>query len=98
MPDKNEKERRKKIMDELGQKSKQDFESGLPMSRNNFEGLFDHLDEKLTNCECNDTLKLTKKFLIDNNIPNPDPILQWLNENGGSCDCEVLMNIEELFE
>jgi hypothetical protein len=98
MPDKNEKERRKKIIDDLGQKSKEDFEMSLPMSRDDFQKLFDFLDEKLTDDDCDNTLKLTGEFLLINNILNSDSILAWLNENGGGCDCEVLMNIEELFE
>jgi hypothetical protein len=43
-------------------------------------------------------LTLTRKFLSNNKIINIDAILNWLLENGGGCDCEVLANIEDLFE
>lgn len=83
-------------MEELAQKSRKEFEENLPMSRDDFKRLFDFLDEKLTDTDCDDRLTLTKSFLLNNNIPNP--VLDWLEENGGHCDCEVLMNVEELFE
>lgn len=98
MPDKEEIERRKRIMEELAQKSRKEFEENLPMSRDSFKRLFDFLDEKLTDTDCDDRLTITKSFLLNNNIPNPNPVLDWLEENGGGCDCEVLMNVEELFE
>ncbi len=98
MPDKNEKEIRRQIMEELAQKSEAAFEESIPMSRDDFKKLFDHLDEKLTGAECDDTFKITELFLLNNKIPNSNAILDWLNENGAHCDCEVLMNVEELFE
>ena len=39
-------------------------------------------------------LSYTKKFLEDNNLPLEKSI-EWLEENGGYCDCEVLDNIED---
>lgn len=48
MPDKNEKERRKQIMDDLKKKADQEFESSLPIDRDNFQKLFDYLDTELT--------------------------------------------------
>jgi hypothetical protein len=48
MPDKSEKERRKQIIYDLKNKADQEFESSLPMSRDNFRLLFDHLDKQLS--------------------------------------------------
>ncbi len=98
MPDKNEKERRKQIMDELKKKADQEFESKIPMSRNSFKNLFDYLDAELTNKNCEDNNILTKTFLIQSNIQNVDEILEWLASHGGYCDCEILANVEDLFE
>lgn len=42
----------------------------------------------------NDTLKYTKEFLENNNLPLEESI-EWIEENGGYCDCEVLANIED---
>jgi len=98
MPDKDEKERRKKIMEELAKNANKEFEQSLPAGPEIFKSLFDHLDNELGKYDCDSRLTLTRKFLTNNKIPNADDILNWLLDNGGGCDCEVLANVEDLFE
>ena len=98
MPDKSEIERRKQIKKELRDKARIEFEKSLPISREMFQNLFDFLDAKLSEDECDDTLKLTAKFFEENGIENIDETENWLRENGGYCDCEVLYNVEEMFD
>ena len=82
---------------EFRRKQQEDFEKSLPMSRVLFQELFDHLDVMLGD-GCEDTLRLTETFLHAQGVTNTEEIILWLNEHGGYCDCEVLANIEELFE
>ena len=98
MQDKNEIERRKQIKKELREKAKLEFENSLPISREKFNQLFDFLDKKLREYDCDDSLKLTTEFFKDNKTKNIAEIENWLKENGGYCDCEVLNNIEEMFD
>ncbi|MNU12026.1 hypothetical protein D3C71_00470 [compost metagenome] len=98
MPDKIEKARRKQLQRELQEKARIKFEQSLPTSRELFQNLFDFLDEVLEKNTCDDSLKLTKQFLNSQNIQNREEVENWLKENGGFCDCEVLYNVEELFE
>ena len=98
MPDKNEKERRKQIQKELQEKAQIEFENSLPISRELFQNLFDFLDAELEENGCDDSLKITKQYLDANKIQNIEEVENWLKENGGFCDCEVLYNVEELFE
>ena len=98
MADKDEIERRKQIARNLRLKARQDFENNLPTSRENFKALFEYLDEKLTDNPCNDTLKLSIVFLHSLKLDNIEEITNWLSENGGHCDCEVLANVEEKFD
>jgi len=98
MPDKSEKERRKQIMDDLNNKADKQFESSLPMSRDNFNKLFGHLDTQLSDKGCDDTNTLTKAFLLQSNIGKADEVLEWLANHGGYCDCEILANVEEQFD
>ena len=98
MPDKKEIERRKQIKKELREKARLEFDQSLPISRSEFQNLFDFLDEKLSENECDDSLKLTIEFLNKSGIQNINEIENWLQENGGYCDCEVLGNVEEMFE
>jgi len=55
MPDKTEKNRRNKILSDLRKKAAEEFESSLPMSRDNFKKLFDYLDSELSENDCDDT-------------------------------------------
>ena len=98
MPDKNEIERRKQIKRELREKAKLEFENSLPISREKFTHLFDFLDEKIGKYDCDDSLKLTNEFLQEYKIENIQEVKNWLQENGGYCDCEVLNNVEEMFD
>ena len=98
MPDKNEKARRRQIQKELQEKAQIEFENSLPISKQQFHNLFDFLDEELEKKGCDDSLKITKQFLETNKVQNIEEVENWLKENGGFCDCEVLYNVEELFE
>ena len=90
--DKNEK---KQLLKKYAQEQKNTLVNSLPFNTALFEQLFDYLDEVLEIEGCDDTLKYTIKFINDNNIPLEKSI-DWLSENGGHCDCEVLANIEDL--
>ena len=98
MPDQNEIKRRKQIARDLRLKARQDFENSLPTSRENFKGLFDYLDEQLSDNPCDDTLNFSVSFLQFLKLDNVEEITKWLGENGGYCDCEVLANLEEKFD
>lgn len=63
-----------------------------------FIDLFDFLDNTLSDEECDNTMRLTRSYLAENQVENTDEVLKWLSEHGGYCDCEVLMNVEEYFE
>lgn len=93
-----DKARRKQIKDELRKKSQEGFENNLPMSRAQFNGLFDYLSLALQKEACNDDHTLTFCFLELIGVKNSDEVMDWLLVNGGYCDCEILANVEELFE
>lgn len=98
MPDKSEKERRKRILEDQKKKADQEFETSLPTSRENFIKLFDYLSRHLGDKDCDDTNILTRTFLVNFNVDNVEDVLDWLAEHGGYCDCEILANVEEQFE
>lgn len=74
----------------------EEFLASLPFSEQEFLDLFDFLDEKLEKSPCQHDFKLTKKFLKSKLIEF-DKHIDFFIEHGGGCDCEVLMNMEELF-
>jgi hypothetical protein len=97
MSGQSEKGKRKEILRQLKEKEKAHFFRSLPMDKDTFQQLFDYLDENLGE-ECDHQMTLTIQFLEDKGIENIDKVVEWLNDNGGYCDCEVLANVEEKFE
>ena len=91
------KDEKRKLLAEYKRKQKEAFLASLPMSADLFRELFDYLDEELSEQDCHDDLRLTKAFLDEHNC-DTEAVLDWLVENGGACDCEVLGNIEEKFD
>ncbi|KGK90126.1 DUF2695 domain-containing protein [Clostridium sp. HMP27] len=85
-----DKNKKKELKQKYYVEQKMTFVATLPFS----SMLFDYLDEILGEHGCDDTLKYTIKFLEDNELPI-DESLNWLQDNGVFCDCEVLANIED---
>lgn len=93
-----DKAEKKRLQQEYREKNKKTFYDSLPMSKELFLQLFDFLDKKLTDeGVCSDNPTFTMEFLALNGIPSA-PVLSFLSEHGGYCDCEVLSNVEEKFE
>ena len=44
-----------------------------------------------------DSLTFTKKFLETQKV-DVESVLDWIVNEGGGCDCEVIYNVEERFE
>ena len=56
-------------------------------------GLFKHLGERLERGPCDNTMRFAT--LLDSDECNDcEEALEWLAERGGSCDCEVPLNVE----
>lgn len=97
MKSSDEKNRQKELLKELKLKEKQAFINSLPFETEKFKDLFGFLNVRLGEEECDDTLSLTLKFLREQDLYSENAI-NFLGEQGGYCDCEVLNNIEEKFE
>lgn len=93
-----EKSKRKEILKAIKEKELAEFRQNLPMSENKFIRLFELLDAELNACGCDHDLKLTKQILSNLDIKDVLSVLAWLEEQGGYCDCEVMMNVEHKFE
>ena len=96
MPSQEEREKRKQTLAILKNKQREDFEKSLPMSRDEFASLFNFLETELN--ECDDTLRLTHSFLLEEKVMNIDETIEWLKRHSAYCDCEVLSNVQELFD
>ena len=93
-----EKSRKKELKKLTAQRQRDVFEKSLPMSRAEFEGLFEFLDEGLAHRDCDGTHRLTLEFLRARRASNEAAVLDFCEQNGGYCDCEVLSNVQDCFE
>lgn len=93
-----DKEKRKELQKQLAEKELTEFKKSLPIDENIFSQLFDFLDAQLGEFGCDHTTILTKKFLDKNVVVNATDVIDWLENHGGCCDCEVLANVEDLFD
>lgn len=93
-----DKKNRKEILIQLIDKELVEFKKSLPFDDNILPELFDFLDDQLGINDCNHTTKLTRLFLGKKGVSNADQVIDWLANNGGFCDCEVLANVEDLFD
>lgn len=88
----------KKVRQHYKDLQRQAFESSLPMARELFLDLFDYLNEQSETTGCSHDFSLTEQFLRDKQVNNVEEVLEFLRENGGYCDCEIIFNVEEKFE
>lgn len=80
----------------MRQAERDQLRSTLPIPPELMRGLFDFVDEKLSNGECDSSLTHTLTFLGQRELP-VEPVVRWLQDAGGHCDCEVLANAEGRF-
>lgn len=97
MKSEQEKLRQQLLKKESKRKEKEEFILSLPISISDFQNLFDALNEELENEPCDHSMQHTERFLDEHHLPVEKTVL-WLHDNGGYCDCEVILNVEEKFE
>lgn len=95
---KNEsKARRKAAIREWQAKNRSAARALLPLPNEQMKALFDMLDIEFPKQGCDHSLRLTRAWLVQRNLPEAK-VIAWLNDNGGFCDCEALANAEEAWQ
>jgi hypothetical protein len=92
--DKDERLRRRTIRHQLKEKERTQFIVSLPVAKSAVRELFEYLDR--SDDPCDNTLSQTLGFLKERGIPE-EKVVPWLEEHGGYCDCEVLANVEDVW-
>ena len=93
-----DKARKKELLKAYADEQRQSFKDSLSMGEELFWQLFDYVDEKLEeNDGCDHSLIFTREFLEKQKV-DVEIVLDWIVNEGGGCDCEVLYNVEERFE
>ena len=97
MPSKDERQRRKTLLRSMRDAARKAKAAKLPLSPPQMRALFEFVDERLQESECDQSLQHTVAFLESQHLPQ-EPVLEWHRESGGYCDCEVICNAREEFE
>jgi len=97
MPDHKDKRSRKEALNRWKADQRAAARVKLPLPNEQMQAMFDMLDVERSRQECDHTLRLTRAWLVSNDLP-VEPVVAWLNETGGYCDCEALANSEEAWQ
>jgi hypothetical protein len=96
MPSPEEKLKQKALKQAERQAERETFRASVPIPVVQVRAMFDFIDQQLGESKCDNTLRHTLLFLSQNKM-EAGPMIHWLEENHGYCDCEVLANTEERF-
>jgi hypothetical protein len=83
-------------LEQLSGEELQAFIDTLPAQQDTISDLLDFIEDELYDTECNHSLQLAMRFMMENNLNFPK-ITSWLNENGGYCDCKVMEQIAPIW-
>lgn len=97
MPDKAEKARRKEMLHSVREDMRRKVRDSLPVAVPVLKALFNYVDSHLDSTECDHTLRHVREFIRSHDLPE-ESVVGWLEGNGGYCDCEAVMNAEQVVE
>jgi hypothetical protein len=69
-------------------------EAALPAPKGLLLKLFNALDQQLSSTPCDHSLRFTLAWAGKAGV-DPEKLIDWTRENGGYCDCEVLLNVPD---
>ena len=92
-----DKQERKAALSGWKEKQRQAARALFPLPEEMLVKLFQSLDAELADSECDHSLRLVRGWCQKVGV-EAEPVVAWLGENGGFCDCEALDNAEEAFE
>lgn len=94
MADRKDKRSRKEAKDRWKADQRAAARAKLPLPNEQLQALFEMLDVELPRQGCDHTLRLTRAWLAASELP-VEPVVAWLEENGGFCDCQAMANAEQ---
>ncbi len=94
MANNEEKRNRKEALHRWKSEQRAAARAKLPLPDAHMRAMFDMLDRDFPRQGCDHTLRLTRAWLIQHELP-VETVVVWLNDHGGYCDCEALANAEQ---
>jgi hypothetical protein len=93
MASKGEKAERKRLKDEYLRAQQEASAARIPLDRAQLEALLDHVEAAVEASGCDHTLAATETWAAREGI-DLERLHEGLEEYGGLCDCEVVMNVD----
>ena len=90
---------RKREIENLEQLSGEElkaFIESLPAGQATISELLDYIEDELYATTCDHSLRHAMRFMMNSRL-NFGKITEWLNENGGYCDCKVIEKIAPIW-
>jgi hypothetical protein len=98
-----DKNTRRALKNSVKAAERQKFLAAMPLSVEKTQALFDFVAAKIgpigdnLASSCDHTLRYAKVWCAQNNVAEVR-LVEWLQEHGGFCDCEILWNVDERLE
>ncbi len=85
---------RRAIKRMLREKEQKELLDRLPMSVESLKELVFHLEDEIEGSgrACDHTTAMAEAWMSARGIDAP-PVLAWLDDIGGHCDCEIVLNV-----
>ena len=83
-------------LEQMSGEELQGFIDSLPAAQHTISELLDYVEDELFEAECNHSLQHSMRFMMENNL-NFGRLTNWLNSNGGYCDCKVMEQIAPIW-
>ena len=93
MVPKDEKAERKRLKDEYLRAQQEASAARMPLDRARLEALLDHVEAAVAADGCDHTLTATEAWATREGV-DLGRLHSGLEEYGGFCDCEVVMNVD----
>ena len=71
--------------------------NAFPLTNELLASLFKFVEMSVDMDGCDHSRRFTEEWLISNHVA-PKPVLDWLESNGGFCDCEAVINVMQHWE
>lgn len=97
MAERPDKQRRREMRQQFESQQRAAAWAALPLPSEELRALFNYLVAEFPVQGCDHTLRLTESWLIGRGLA-VEPVLTWLHENGGHCDCEAAANSRERWQ
>ena len=97
MADRPDKQRRKDLRHQWESQQNAAARAKFPLPDELLRAMFDFLLVEFPIQGCDFTLRLTEWWLNIQGLPI-EPVIAWLQDNGGFCDCEAAGNSREVWE